>query len=98
MPTSTTGTSRTPFAGNIIPQSRWSKISSNILPFIPPQNLPGITGNYTYTNLTTIDDYIWSIKVDHAITGKNRPGSARQNSQHSRKKTPDVYSYDCPAP
>jgi hypothetical protein len=71
-PTSTQGSTRTPFAGNIIPQSRWSKISSNILPFIPAQNLPGITGNYTYTNLQTTDDYIWSLKLDHAITHKNR--------------------------
>lgn len=71
-PLSTSGTTRTPFAGNLIPQNRWSKVSNNILPFIPAQNLPGITGNYTYTNSQTTDDYIWSLKLDHAITERNR--------------------------
>ncbi len=38
-PASTIGTgtsaTRTPFAGNIIPASRFSKISANIIPYIP---------------------------------------------------------------
>jgi hypothetical protein len=71
-PASTSGSTRLPFAGNLIPQNRWSKISSNILPAIPAPNLPGVTGNYTYTNLQTTDDYIWSIKLDHSITERNR--------------------------
>ncbi len=71
-PLTTAGGVRTQFPGNIIPQSRFSKVSNAILPFIPAQNLPGITGNYTYTSLTTTDDRIWTLKLDHSISPRNR--------------------------
>ena len=63
---------RTPFAGNQIPQSQWSKVSTNILPYIPGTTSQGVTGNYSYIQQTTTDDYIWSLKLDHAITQNNR--------------------------
>ncbi|HYM11661.1 MAG TPA: hypothetical protein VEU62_13070, partial [Bryobacterales bacterium] len=63
---------RTPFAGNIIPKSQWSKISANILPFIPDPTSPGTQGNYQFIQQTTINDYIWSVKLDHSITSNNR--------------------------
>jgi hypothetical protein len=71
-PLSTSGTTRTPFSGNLIPQNRFSKVSNNILPFIPAPNLPSLTGNYTYTNTQTTDDYIWTIKAEHAFSSRNR--------------------------
>src|SRR5439155_5971113 len=47
-PASTSGSSRNPFAGNLIPKDRWSKISSIILPFITDQNLTGVIGTFTF--------------------------------------------------
>ncbi|HWB96180.1 MAG TPA: hypothetical protein VG672_05745, partial [Bryobacteraceae bacterium] len=63
---------RQPFAGNIIPQSRWSKISGNILPYIPNPTGAGTQGNYQFISPTQVDDYIWTLKLEHAITANNR--------------------------
>ena len=65
-------TTRQPFAGGIIPKNRWSTVSANLLPFIPDPNAPGTTNNYQYIQSTTLDDYIWTLKVDHSITANNR--------------------------
>ena len=63
---------RTPFANNQIPQNQWSKVSTAFLPFIPNTTAPGVTGNYSYIQSTTTNDYLWSLKIDHAITSNNR--------------------------
>ncbi len=63
---------RQAFPGNIIPQSRWSAISKNILPLIPDPNQAGVTGNYSFLNSSVHNDYIYSIKIDHSIAAKNR--------------------------
>lgn len=72
--TATSGgvTTRTPFAGNLIPQARWSKVASSIVPLLPNPTGPGISGNYAFVNTSQRDDYIWSLKFDHAITANNR--------------------------
>lgn len=67
-----TAATRTPFAGNIIPKSRWSKISTNILPFIPDTTFPGTTSNYQFLNLNQIDQTVWSLKFDHQFSERNR--------------------------
>lgn len=64
---------REPFPGNIIPQSRFSSISRNILPLIPDPNVAGrLAGNYNFVGNTAFDRYIWNLKFDHAITDNNR--------------------------
>src|SRR5581483_5104433 len=40
-PDATGATTRDPYPGNIIPQSQFSKISSNLLPFFPAVSYPG---------------------------------------------------------
>ncbi len=69
-----TGTSatRTPFAGNIIPKNRFSKISTAILPAIPDTTFPGTTANYQFINQNQIDETVWSLKIDHAFSDRNR--------------------------
>ncbi|HWQ52952.1 MAG TPA: TonB-dependent receptor [Bryobacteraceae bacterium] len=65
-------TTRQPFAGNVIPKSRWSKVATNMLPLIPDPTTSGISGNFTFVNTTQRSDYIWSTKFDHSITAANR--------------------------
>ncbi|MCC6859102.1 MAG: TonB-dependent receptor [Bryobacterales bacterium] len=72
--TATSGgvTTRTPFAGNLIPQARWSKVAGAILPLIPDPTGAGISGNYSFVNTSQRDDYIWSVKFDHSFSANNR--------------------------
>ena len=69
-----TGTSatRSPFAGNTIPTSRISKISANMLSSINSPNLPTLTNNHSFVNNTIYTDHVWSLKVDHNFSEKNR--------------------------
>ncbi|MBI4908781.1 MAG: TonB-dependent receptor [Acidobacteria bacterium] len=71
-PSTTAGNVRQPFAGNLIPQSRFSRISRNVIPQIPDPNVARLASNYNFVNTTAFDRYIWSIKGDHAISDTNR--------------------------
>lgn len=71
-PATTSGNSRTPFPGNIIPRSRFSRVSNNILPSIPDSNLPGTVNNYSFVNESALTDDVWSLKIDHAFSPNNR--------------------------
>ena len=63
---------RTPFAGNAVPKARWSKVSSNLIQFIPDPTNSSLTANYTHANISKFTNDIWSIKVDEAISQGNR--------------------------
>jgi hypothetical protein len=63
---------RQPFPNNMIPQSRFSRNSRNILPLIPDPNVARLAGNYNFVNTTAFDRYIWNLKFDHALTDSNR--------------------------
>jgi hypothetical protein len=66
------GTGRTPFPGNIIPQSRINPIIAKIIPLIPPTNLPGITNNI-YLNLPAVYNlHKIDTKADFTATSKLR--------------------------
>jgi hypothetical protein len=63
---------REPFPGNIIPQSRFSRISRAVLPLIPDPNVSRLAGNYNFVNSTAFERTIWNLKFDHALTDNNR--------------------------
>jgi hypothetical protein len=63
---------RTPFAGNLIPSNRFSKIAANIIPFIPGPNSGLLTNNHSYVNTSQITDHVWSLKIDHNFNSKHR--------------------------
>ncbi|MBI3207546.1 MAG: TonB-dependent receptor [Candidatus Solibacter usitatus] len=71
-PSASTPTARQPFAGNAIPQARFSRSARNLVPLIPDPNVARLAGNYNFVNQTLFDRYIWSLKFDHAITATNR--------------------------
>jgi hypothetical protein len=66
------GDVRTPFAGNIIPTSRFSKVAQNLIPLIPDPTQGKLAGNYDFVNTTLYERTIWSLKFDHAFTPTNR--------------------------
>jgi hypothetical protein len=63
---------RSPFPGNIVPRSRWSKVSGNVVQYIPDPTGPGITSNYTHANTSKFENDIWSIKADHQFNAAHR--------------------------
>ncbi len=65
-------TTRQPFANNIIPQARFSRISRNVLALIPNPNVSRLASNYNFVNTSAFDRYIWNLKFDHALTDNNR--------------------------
>jgi hypothetical protein len=71
-PATTSGNIRTPFPGNIIPKSRFSKISAALISAIPDPTRPSLTANFDNVNTLLYDRPIWSLKLDHAFTTKNR--------------------------
>jgi Carboxypeptidase regulatory-like domain/TonB dependent receptor len=75
-PASTAGSgssaTRTAFPGNIIPSSRFSKISSNILPFIPAPNGAALSNNHSFVNTSQVTDHVWAFKIDHNFSDRNR--------------------------
>jgi len=71
-PRSTSGSTRLPFANNVIPQNLFSKISSNILSSIPAPTRTTLTTNFDNINTVLYVRPIWSMKLDHAISANNR--------------------------
>jgi hypothetical protein len=66
-----TSATRTPFPGNIIPTSRFSKISSNILPSIPAATGSTLSNNHAFVNTSQVTDHVWAFKIDQVITEKH---------------------------
>ena len=62
---------RTPFANNLIPTNRFSKISANILPSIPAPTGAALTNNHAFVNVSHITDHVTSLKIDHLFSPKN---------------------------
>lgn len=71
-PATTVGSTRQPFAGNIIPTARFSTVARNILPLIPDPTRPTLAQNYDFINNQVFDRTIWSLKFDHNFTVNNR--------------------------
>ena len=71
-PATTSGSTRLPFAGNQIPTTRFSGISSKMLSSIPAVNRAGVTANYDFLGSTKLNDYVATIKLDHSINPSNR--------------------------
>ena len=67
---SSTSATRSPFPNNTIPTSRFSKISSNILPFIPAPNGSALTNNHAFVNTSHVTDHVWSLKFDQIFSGR----------------------------
>lgn len=63
---------RDPFQGNIIPAERFSQVASKVLEHIPNPDLPGLNQNWVSRASDPVDDYDWSIKIDHQISTRQK--------------------------
>ena len=63
---------RSPFPNNIIPTSRFSRISSNILSSIPAPTSGLLSNNHAFVNTTQVTDHVWGLKLDHIFNDRNR--------------------------
>lgn len=58
-----------PFAGNIIPQSRFSALSRSLIPSIPDPDRAGLVGNKNPTpNAIPNVNTVWGFTIDHNLT------------------------------
>ncbi len=67
-----TGTGRTPFANNVIPDNRISPITSKLLQYIPGPNTSGFTNNYNTNVPFLYDGNTYDGRVDHNFTDSTK--------------------------
>ena len=60
--------SRTPFAGNVIPASRWDNVGRQVIPLYPLPNLPGAANNFFSNQKQEVDGNQYAGRVDHQLT------------------------------
>jgi hypothetical protein len=85
-------TVRDPFPGNIIPQNRWSQVSSNILSKagITDPILGSMLNNYPNLNTCcpVFDQRIYAVKVDHKLSENHRLSSVYNHTYRLRNNSP----------
>jgi hypothetical protein len=64
------GSGRQPFAGNLIPSSRFSAISQKILPLWPQANQPGLANNYFAASSAPYNRHTVDAKVNYNASSK----------------------------
>lgn len=85
---------RQPFPGNVIPQNRFDPVARNLLPYFPVPNAPGAAftnvNNFASNPSAPIIKNTFSVRVDHALTNKQRIYGrfSMNNTPHNR---PPVY-------
>lgn len=60
-----------PFPGNIIPQSRFSSVSRNVLAVVPQPNNSSLQQNYLATTTSSNEQDSWSLKINHSFGSKH---------------------------
>lgn len=63
---------RTPFAGNVVPQARFSSVAANVLNFIPLPTTPGLYNNYYYSSTIPINNTTYTIRIDANASAKHK--------------------------
>ena len=66
-----TSATRTPFPGNVIPQSRFDPIAVKYMQLYPLPTNPGLANNFAYTNQRTQDNDAFDVRVDHRFNNSN---------------------------
>lgn len=87
---SSSGTGRTQFPGNIIPQNRISPVARQILNLLPLPNLSGQINNYAVGGTFAQDRNAFDIKINHKF-GANTDGFARYSYFSANTSDPPVF-------
>ncbi|MFN7934306.1 MAG: carboxypeptidase-like regulatory domain-containing protein [Bryobacteraceae bacterium] len=78
--------SRTPLAGNIIPASRVDPVGAKIASYFPAPNQSGLNAeernNFFITQQINRENYLYTSRVDHTFSSKNRFFTRWFNQQH----------------
>lgn len=69
-PATTTGNTRTQFAGNQIPSNRIDPVAAATLNYIPKPNQTGVLNYGGYTGNPLLDPNLYTVKINHKITEK----------------------------
>ena len=83
------GATRDPFPNGIIPQARWSRVSSVMLPFHPKPALAGIAQNDIAPLSSNFQDHRHTgFKMDHRISDKHRMSGMFNYTDRPAQKSP----------
>jgi hypothetical protein len=63
---------RDPFPGNIIPANRISPVAGRVIPLIPNPDSGGLTNNFVSRSKEPVDDWDWSVKIDHTFSARHK--------------------------
>jgi len=66
------GFTRDAFAGNIIPQNRFSDVSRKTLGFVPTPSSAALLNNFTVVGAQSFDRNVYTTKIDHNLSDRNR--------------------------
>ena len=61
---------RTPFAGNVIPQERMDPVALDLLGRYPLPTSPGTANNYTRVANETVDNDLFGLRLDHRLADR----------------------------
>jgi len=64
-------TTGAPFPGNVIPQSRFSSVSKNVLAVVPQPSNGALQLNYLGIRTARTENDSWSLKINHSLTSKH---------------------------
>jgi len=85
-----TGTGRTPFPGQTIPEVRISSIAKQFLSFLPPPTSSTLSNNVQIANNQSKSIDQFDIKVDYVINAKNK-AFVRYSYQQATVTNPGLY-------
>jgi hypothetical protein len=66
------GFTRDPFAGNLIPQNRFSGVSQKTLQFVPAPSNASQLNNFQVVGAQRFDRNVYTVKADHQFSDNNR--------------------------
>ena len=63
---------RSAFPGNMIPPSRVSQVTKNVLNYLPVPTSSASTQNYTQSDTNPLNNTVWTMRIDHSFSDRNR--------------------------
>jgi len=80
---------RTAFPGNVIPKSAFSSVTSKMLQYYPPAELPGLTGNsIAPLGSPRADQRTSGFKIDHSLRSNHRLSGMFNFTDRPSEKSP----------